>query len=70
MVEIVKQYDYGSYTTFQAKGFATKEDAEEWKHEWAIRNYGYTPLGSVVEVITEEPTKEYVVYCKVWKTCD
>jgi len=70
MVKIVDVNNNGSYKRFTVEGFETKEQAQEWVHEWGLRNFGYTPLASVELINLEDGTEKYVAYCKVWNSCD
>jgi hypothetical protein len=70
MATIMNERNYGSYREFQALGFADEKEAKTWLREWQDRCMGYSPLGSVHETTTPEGAKAYVVYCKVWNSCD
>lgn len=70
MTTIMNEKNYGSYREFQVHGFSNKEEATIWLRAWEDRCMGYSPIGSVYETTTVDAEKAYVVYCKVWNSCD
>ena len=66
-VKITNERNFGRFTTFNVEGFDTKEEANEWLHEWKLRNFGYTPLGVIEK---KKDSEEYYIFAEIWHSCD